>query len=968
MKKLLINLLLLLFVVPFYGQTPQSYYEGVNLDATGAVLFEELATKIADTHSGIPYTGSPVDVWDACKLADEDPDISTNVLLIYGFDDADGDATTDRTRSKDLQDTGGTTGTWNREHVFAKSLANPIFGTDEPGPGTDVHNLRPSDSQRNSTRSNRLFSDGSGNESYITGNGGWYPGDEWKGDVARIIMYMYTRYHGTGTQISETNCLPVNIGFGEINTMDPNMVNLFLEWNVDDPVNAFEENRNDKLSGIQMNRNPFIDNPYLATLIWGGLTAEDKWSMSGSSDTEAPTAPTNLTASNIDIKAFDISWNASTDDTGVYDYLVYLNGVYKQSTTSTATTIINLSPDTSYTITIKARDAANNRSEFSVPINVKTLVGPKVLIEEYFEDCANTKFFAYNEASNKNWACTSTFGENNSGSYGINGYQEDVASKDWLITNDPIDFDGESGEKLIFYTDATYGTSPLELLYSLDYDGVSNPSSFSWIAVPNVPTFIHDNSTTEKIYRITDADISSITGSVYFAFKYYSDGNPTRWTVDSFEIIADNDNPDIDSDGVLNGNDNCPTMANADQADADGDGVGDVCDICTNTPNGEIVNGSGCSQSQLDDDNDGVMNNLDTCANTPNGETINANGCSQSQLDDDNDGVMNNLDTCANTPNGEDVNANGCSESQLDDDNDGVMNNLDTCANTPSGETINANGCSNGQLDDDNDGVMNDKDLCDDTTPGALVDSAGCFTLPSNNFSIEVTSETCPNKNNGKISISSNEVNEYVAKISGIETDGVTPINIPDKNFTNSLPLDKLKPGIYTICIGVTGETYSQCYAVEVEPGATVSGKTSVASGKASIEIAQGTGPFIVFVNGQEQFETNMPIFSVDVKGGDVLEVKTAITCEGIYSKTIDNFDAVFAYPNPTQGTFEIIVSTTQKEVIIELYSILSKLISIKTYPVVYGKVQLSLENKPTGVYIAKVLLEEPVTIKIIKQ
>jgi hypothetical protein len=54
--------------------------------------------------------------------------------------------------------------------------------------------------------------------------------------------------------------------------------------------------------------------------------------------------------------------------------------------------------------------------------------------------------------------------------------------------------------------------------------------------------------------------------------------------------------------------------------------------------------------------------------------------------------------------------------------------------------------------------------------------------------------------------------------------------------------------------------------------------------------------------------------------------------------------------------------------VIVELYSILSKLISIKTYPVVYGKVQLSLENKPTGVYIAKVLLEEPVTIKIIKQ
>ena len=98
------------------------------------------------------------------------------------------------------------------------------------------------------------------------------------------------------------------------------------------------------------------------------------------------------------------------------------------------------------------------------------------------------------------------------------------------------------------------------------------------------------------------------------------------------------------------------------------------------------------------------------------------------------------------------------------------------------------------------------------------------------------------------------------------------------------------------------------------------------------------------------------------------MEVKTAVSCEGIYAKTIDGFDTIFAYPNPTQGTFEITVPTLQTEVVIELYSILSQLISVKTYPVVYGKVQLSLENKPTGLYFAKVNLAEPVTLKIIKQ
>ncbi len=38
---------------------------------------------------------------------------------------------------------------------------------------------------------------------------------------------------------------------------------------------------------------------------------------------------------------------------------------------------------------------------------------------------------------------------------------------------------------------------------------------------------------------------------------------------------------DIDADGVLNGDDNCPLQPNGDQADADEDGKGDVCDTCS---------------------------------------------------------------------------------------------------------------------------------------------------------------------------------------------------------------------------------------------------------------------------------------------------------------------------------------------------------------------------------------------------
>ena len=127
MKKTILSILLFIAFIPFYGQI-QSYYIDLDLTKTENDLFLELSNRIISTHSAIPYTSSSFDVWDACKLADEDPDNEANVLLIYGFNNTDGIPDTDRTRNKNLQDTGsGSSGVWNREHVFAQSLANPFI-------------------------------------------------------------------------------------------------------------------------------------------------------------------------------------------------------------------------------------------------------------------------------------------------------------------------------------------------------------------------------------------------------------------------------------------------------------------------------------------------------------------------------------------------------------------------------------------------------------------------------------------------------------------------------------------------------------------------------------------------------------------------------------------------------------------------------------------------------------------------
>ncbi len=353
-KKVLLWTALIFFGISSYGQVP-NYYNGTDITQTGDNLKSDLATLITNTHTtNLSYTPG---VWDALKQTDLDPSNTNNVFLIYGYDDTDNDITNDRTRSKDMN--GGNVGDWNREHTFPKSLGSPNLGT--TGPGSDAHHLRPSDVQFNSSRSNRQYADGSGNAG-VTGSN-WYPGDEWKGDVARMMLYMYVRYG--------TRCLPSAVGTGTQN-FHQDMMDIFLEWNAEDPVSQLEINRNVLLEGIQGNRNPFIDNPIFATSIWGGPQAEDRFNNT-STDTEAPTIPANLVASNTTQTETVLSWDAATDNVGVLAYQIFNGTAQVASSTAPTYTVTGLTPNTQYTFTVKAVDAASNTSGASNTETVTTL-------------------------------------------------------------------------------------------------------------------------------------------------------------------------------------------------------------------------------------------------------------------------------------------------------------------------------------------------------------------------------------------------------------------------------------------------------------------------------------------------------------------------------------------------------------------------------------------------------------------
>jgi chitodextrinase len=173
-------------------------------------------------------------------------------------------------------------------------------------------------------------------------------------------------------------CLPTAVGVGSKQFTPDEMIDLFLKWNVEDPVSDIEKARNTYHGNTQNyaaqgNRNPFIDNPYLATRIWGGDSAEDRWGIYTSSDTEAPTTPTNVTLNNISLNAITVSWTASTDNIGVTGYNVYLDGILTTQTTNTSATITDLNTNTTYSFTVVAKDLINNRSTASSAVNGSTL-------------------------------------------------------------------------------------------------------------------------------------------------------------------------------------------------------------------------------------------------------------------------------------------------------------------------------------------------------------------------------------------------------------------------------------------------------------------------------------------------------------------------------------------------------------------------------------------------------------------
>ncbi|NQV18195.1 MAG: endonuclease [Armatimonadetes bacterium] len=258
----------IIILIFFYGilqaDIPEGYYDGTE-GLTGDELKTALYNIIKD-HIEFPYSSTNTDVWDILKVTDADPVYPDSVILIY----------TGWKMNGELEFNNGNG--WNREHVWAKSHGD--FGI-TMGPGTDVHHLRSCDISVNSERGNKDFDNGG--EEYIDPDGAtgcyttaytWEPRAEVKGDVARMIFYMAVRYEGENDEpdlemVDYVHSAPNSEPFhGKLSTL--------LQWHIADPVDDWEENRNDIIyDDYQNNRNPFIDIPEFAELIWENVMSDN---------------------------------------------------------------------------------------------------------------------------------------------------------------------------------------------------------------------------------------------------------------------------------------------------------------------------------------------------------------------------------------------------------------------------------------------------------------------------------------------------------------------------------------------------------------------------------------------------------------------------------------------------------------------------------------------------------------------
>jgi YHS domain-containing protein len=241
----------------------------------------------------------------------------------------------------------------------------------------------------NFTNGSKQASNGTPNATY-TGRV-FEPIDEFKGDVARSLLYYAVRYEGKlGSFNFTTNATDPTKDQNPLDGTEEKAyenwyVAMLLSWHQLDPVSQREIDRNNSVFNIQKNRNPFIDYPEWVAAIWNQTP-----------DNVAPSAPSSLLLAKNSAYFIDLVWQANSES-DVLGYKIYQDNVLVATSKTNFVSIDHLTPGMTYNFTVKAYDNAYLESAQSNTLNVTTLAtdvfAKDLQIVKYLEGTGNNKAF-----------------------------------------------------------------------------------------------------------------------------------------------------------------------------------------------------------------------------------------------------------------------------------------------------------------------------------------------------------------------------------------------------------------------------------------------------------------------------------------------------------------------------------------------------------------------------------------------
>ena len=350
MKKYILSLLLVIAGISVQAQAPTGYYD----NATGKTG-QELRAALHDIikgHTTITYQ----QIWSAFWSTDN----KGNGVVWDMYSDG-ANYTYYYTNSNDQCGEYAQEGDcYNREHSWPKSW---FSGGEDGVPGRDLHHIFPTDGFVNSQRGNYPFGEVGSGTSTTFQNGSklgnckstlgysgkvYEPIDEYKGDFARAYFYMSTRYYTEDSDWGSS---------GMTNKADLKdwAVAMLLDWSDNDPVSQKEIDRNNAVYGIQGNRNPFIDHPEYAHIIW-----EPSWTGVTYNITTAAVTHGTISAPSTAVEGTMVALSA----TPAQGYMLGSWSVYKTGDPSTTVSVSGNGTFTmpSFNVTVSATFVQNSTS------------------------------------------------------------------------------------------------------------------------------------------------------------------------------------------------------------------------------------------------------------------------------------------------------------------------------------------------------------------------------------------------------------------------------------------------------------------------------------------------------------------------------------------------------------------------------------------------------------------------------